>query len=343
MTVNRLAVERYQPTPEEREFLLEAGLVRIPLHIPFQIEPVNAVLVLGDPPALIDTGMRYKNNVEIVGQVLAEHGLAWSDLGEIWLTHPHLDHFGLAGEFAAMSGAQVRAWQASQSRFEEYLDHWAHARRGYLELLALSGVEPDRIEQSRNSPSHFHEMAGPAQIHRTVAAQEGVWMAGRHRATLLHVPGHSPWCTAFWLDGPGILIGGDVLLERFPSNPVYYPDDVSPLSWQGLATYQKSLRRLGELPIQKVVPGHGLSFGEHRKVVQRLMMRQDNRLERVRNLLQQGPHTVYAMAQAVFSPEMTKHALFLVMSETLRYLQWLTDLGEARPVQASNRLEYHPV
>ncbi|TNE52490.1 MAG: MBL fold metallo-hydrolase [Deltaproteobacteria bacterium] len=342
MTVSRLDVERYLPTEEERQTLLEAGLVRIPLHIPFQIEPVNAVLVLGDPPALIDTGMRYKDNVAIVEQVLAEHGLTWSDLGEIWLTHPHLDHFGLAGEFVERSGAQVRAWNASQSRFEDYLEHWAHARKGYLELLARSGVEPEQIERSRNSPSHFDEMAGPVQIHRTVAAQEGLWMAGRHRATMLHVPGHSPWCTAFWLEEPGILIGGDVLLERFPSNPVYYPDDVSPLAWQGLATYQKSLRRLRELPIQRVVPGHGFSFTGHRDVVHRLTARQDRRLERVRAFLQEGPHTVYAMAQAVFGQEMTRHALFLVMSESLCYLQWLTDLGEAVLVQTHERWEYHP-
>ncbi len=340
MFAKRFLAERYIPQADERDALAAAGIVRIPLNVPFQVEPVNVVLLLGDPPALIDTGMRYRDNWACIKRGLSEHGLSISDIGELWLTHPHLDHFGLAGDIAQHSGAQVRAWHKGQHRFEQYEALWSHDREGYLSFLRASNVASEQIEAARRSPSHFHEMAGPVVIHRPVAVQEGLWMAGRHRATMLHVPGHSPWCTAFWLEESGILLAGDAVLERIPSNPIYYPNDVSPPEWQGLKTYARSLRRLQELPVQRVIPGHGFSFTNHRKIISRSLLRLEQRQTRMRDVLSRGPKTVYEVAEAVFSPQLTKKALFLVMSESLRHLDWLVSQGQAKTFLRGNHIYY---
>lgn len=330
MFATRYRAEDFLPPEEEREALARAGLVRIPLDVPFQVEPVNVVLMLGDPPALIDTGMRFAESLSQLEQALAGYGLQWGDIGEIWLTHPHLDHFGLAGDISKLSGGQVGAWQHSAFRFEEYIEHWHRDREAYLAFLESAGVDPSWIEESRNSPSHFHEMAGAVTIQRTIAAQEGLWMAGRHRAILLHLPGHSPWCTAFWLEDAGILVGGDVLLQRMPSNPVFYPEDVSPVEWQGLDTYARSLQRVLQLPVDRIIPGHGFSFTEHQKVASRAILRLEQRRHRIRDMLQGREMTAYDVAEAVFTTTLVRKALFLVMSETLRHLEWLVSLGEIR-------------
>lgn len=325
---HRFALDRFVPLAEERAALEALGVVRIPLPIPFPMEPVNVTLLLGDPPALVDTGIRYQNALPLLDRALQTHGLDLSAIGEIWLTHPHLDHFGLAGELAERTGARVMGWQGGRSRFEQYLDHWTSDREAYVAFLEEAGVEEELRENARNAPTHYHEMAGPVRLDRTVAAQEGVWMAGRHRATLLHLPGHSPWCTAYWLEEEGLLLGGDVVLERIPSNPLFYPPGTTPASWQGLDAYCRSLQRLHDLPVRRLLPGHGASFVEHRAVILRHLGRLEQRQGRCREVLQRGPATVYELAQAVFSPELTRRALFLIMSETLRQLQWLEALGE---------------
>ena len=157
---------------------------------------------------------------------------------------------------------------------------------------------------------------------------------------MLHVPGHSPWCTAFWLEEQGLLLAGDAVLERIPSNPIYYPSDVAPLEWQGLSTYARSLRRLKDLPVQRVIPGHGFSFTNHRKVVERSLLRLQQRQTRVRQVLERGPQTVFEVAEAVFTPQLTKKALFLIMSETLRHLDWFVKRGEAKTFFQSERVYY---
>ena len=330
LTKKRLRAAYYEPDGKERDILRGYGLVRVPLEIPFRVSPVNVVLALGERPTLIDAGIRYANNMERLEQALEQVGLKVEELQEIWLTHPHLDHFGLAGEIVKRSGATLVTWEHSTTRFESYRELWDKEQISFLEMLSLSGVKEEIRNKVRNTSNFFDEMASHVNVTRTFAVGESMELAGRHQVTPLHVPGHSPWCTAFWMHDAGVLLGGDVLLERITSNPILYPPDAAPAQWQGLDVYDASLSRLHTLPCQHIVPGHGFTFGAHQDVIERAQKHLAERQERVFQILDDGPKTAYEVACALFGESVAHNAMFLVMGEAVRHLDWLVAKQLAR-------------
>lgn len=83
-------------------------IVRIPV-VPLKV--VNAHLVLqGDRALLVDAGLPgFEEKVE---RALARHGLGWSALAAIVITHAHVDHAGGAARLKERSNATVIAHRA---------------------------------------------------------------------------------------------------------------------------------------------------------------------------------------------------------------------------------------
>ncbi len=151
-------------------------------------------------------------------------------------THAHPDHVGATHAVATALGVPV----------------WAHA-------LDAPAVEDTSLIAVRQPDAPINRlfakvMLGPGHpVARTL--EEGDVVAGFE---VLHVPGHSAGHLALWRARDGVLILGDVLnaqhpLLGFPRGlrtplDVFTPDP---------ATNRASARRLGELPVQTVLFGHG--------------------------------------------------------------------------------------
>lgn len=315
----------FVPFGAEKEWMLELGILRVPFDTPFPVEPVNALLIKGEPNAIIDCGLSLPGNWERLERSCQELGFETKDIGEIYLTHPHLDHFGLAQKIVDCSGAKVFAWEFSAERFKAYPKNWFSEREVFLELLAVSGVEQAMLNKTRETPSSFKRIAQAVKITDPFAVETKKMIAGRLLADILHVPGHSPWCNAFWFKEQGILVGGDLILERITPNPIWYPSDLVPSDWQGLQVFQRSLRRIRELPVKQIIPGHGFSFQGLEKILDRAITRQVLRRDRLHTLLQGEAKTAFQCANELFGESVTKRSLFLVMSETLRHLDWLLE------------------
>ena len=75
---------------------------------------VNAHLIVGDGGnVLVDAGL--PGATKAVGETLARHGLAWSSIQAIVVTHAHVDHAGGTAELRERTGAQVIAHAAERA------------------------------------------------------------------------------------------------------------------------------------------------------------------------------------------------------------------------------------
>jgi glyoxylase-like metal-dependent hydrolase (beta-lactamase superfamily II) len=72
---------------------------------------------------------------------------------------------------------------------------------------------------------------------------------------VLHYPGHSPGSIALWESYTGVLFSGDVVYDGELSDKLYHSN---------LAEYERSLKRLRQIPVQLVHGGHHASFGRRR-------------------------------------------------------------------------------
>src|SRR5262245_57313104 len=80
------------------------------IQLPFTGGTVNVYLFLTPEPVLIDAGFNSPTAWHALQTALGEHGLTAADLARVIITHPHVDHYGLAASIAQAGQAEI--WMA---------------------------------------------------------------------------------------------------------------------------------------------------------------------------------------------------------------------------------------
>jgi glyoxylase-like metal-dependent hydrolase (beta-lactamase superfamily II) len=92
-----------------------------------------------------------------------------------------------------------------------------------------------------------------------------------------------------------------------------------------------SLRRLADLELREVLPGHGEPFGGHRSVVDERLRHHERRKEAVAAVLRdRGPCPAFEVALALFPEQAEPMGRFLALSEVLGHLDLLEADGVVR-------------
>ena len=125
-------------------------VIRIEIPIPFPIRSVNAYFIPDSNPTLIDAGFRSEKGLDAVELAIKKAGYRLTDIKRILLTHGHLDHIGLAGKIAAMSGTEVLPGHGARfsnagERAREITGH--HRMRRQEVLDAFSDNKSDLSDQ----------------------------------------------------------------------------------------------------------------------------------------------------------------------------------------------------
>ena len=162
------------------------------------------------------------------------------------LTHDHLDHMGGAHEF---------------------LDIWAHPAeapehpRGSLhgptlaQLLGVAETLPEWLLESPPgaAPDPADYRLSPVTPTRALRDGDSIDLGDR-RLRVLHLPGHSPGSIALLEPDSARLFSGDVVYDDEPLDDLIGSDR---------SAYVRSMRRLLDLDVTVVYPGHdGVLTGE---------------------------------------------------------------------------------
>ncbi|GGW43027.1 putative metallo-beta-lactamase superfamily protein [Streptomyces lucensis JCM 4490] len=190
-----------------------------------------------DELTLVDAGPLGSGRA-IAGAVTAL-GRAPSDVRRIVLTHFHTDHAGGAGEFAALSGAEVLA---------HHLD--APFVRGELD-----GPPPRLADWEvpiQAAVAELLPVGTPVPPAAVTELSDGDVLDFGGGARVLHVPGHTDGSVALFLPGEGVLFTGDTVAAS-PADGTVMPG-VFNLDRYRLRT---SLERLAALGAEVACFGHG--------------------------------------------------------------------------------------
>ncbi len=286
-------------------------------------EGTNSVyLIEGEPLTLIDSGMCFDEAQVVLERELGELGYRFEDIGQIILTHKHVDHVGQAAAIQERSGAtvfihhddraEVQGMDTDHDQFvadiRRLLDDWG-TPRSQMELLAES-VETN------------------GWTARSVVAEEltdgQVIPLGRHRIEVIHTPGHTQGCICLRM-GRYLFTGDTVLPEISPN--------VGGGELQGrglLRVFFRSLDKVRELQRDDTLamPGHGAPFREVAQRCNTLTEHHHQRLDEIRNLLADGqPRSVFEIATALFGAMHHIH-LMLGTAEANSHLEYLEEEGE---------------
>ena len=218
---------------------LEIPLVGNPL------KTLNSYLILGPRSLLVDTGFRQEPCREAMERELAEVGVD-RDRMDVFLTHLHSDHTGLAPELVrpgcrvyigAVDGQRMLAGQSEEA--------WRRLNAAYVQE-GFSEEEMDLLWDSNPAKN-----AGPVPYDGYVFLQDGdVLQRGSHTLRCVLTPGHTPGHLCLYEPEKRWLFSGDHILFHITPNIC---------RWSGvtdsLGDYLESLKRIRTLPVEAPVSG----------------------------------------------------------------------------------------
>ena len=311
----------------------------ISLPTPFYVGDVNVYLIAADPVTLIDVGPKTKEAANALREGLRKHGVRFSDVRRIVLTHAHEDHCGLAKQIrdeAKNAEILVHEWETGHL-------FGRLAKEEHRKLLFRAGV-PDEIF---NNLQMLYEDISLL----TDALEDGEFGALRDEMDLefetgilkvLHTPGHTPGSCSFIREANRTLICGDCVLKRITPNPVLSPDPIDPEKrFKSLGEYLVSLAKLRSFAPTLVYGGHGEPVTDFEEIFNRYVREINQRQAQTISLIDRQRLTAWELAQRLFPDAINKDVhRFLAISETVAHLDYAQTEGKIA-VEFKNGTEFY--
>ncbi|MER2078679.1 MBL fold metallo-hydrolase [Psychrobacillus psychrotolerans] len=292
---------------------------KIIIPTPFAVGDVNAYLVKGDVLTLIDAGPKTEEALIALTNGIKEAGYELADIEQVVLTHHHPDHAGWTDAFekATILGHEYnQVWMTRDEEFLQYHDHF------YLQCLKEEGVPEEYfkwVEKMRRPLNLLGSRSIDTYLY------EGDILPGHPDIEVLETLGHAQSHLSFWSERTKVLIGGDLILEKISSNPLIEPplnaNDERPKS---MLQYNASLKKIQQLPIEKVYSGHGNEVYNIQELVAYRLEKQKERALKVLDMMSAGEKTIFELTKQLF-PKVYEKELGLTLSETIGQIDYLIE------------------
>jgi glyoxylase-like metal-dependent hydrolase (beta-lactamase superfamily II) len=310
-------------------------LYQLIIPTPFPVGPVN-IYVARDPEddglTLVDCGPRTSEARAAIDAGLAALGHSIHDVRRIVVTHAHADHYGLAANIAAESGAQVLTHSFNRPTLQASTDESERRLAFYANLLRESGVPAELVGAIDNVRRSVGDYADTVDVTGDLNDGDTLALAGR-AWQVLHTPGHSTGLICLYEPHSRVLLSNDHLLRDISSNPLVEPPPPGALHrYKSLVEYIGQMQRVAAMDVSVAWPGHGEPIHDIRELVRQRVAFHAQRAERILGLFDGDPLTAYQIARRVF-PQLDPLNFFLAISEVLGHLELLESEGRVSAIQ----------
>ena len=305
------------------------GIFRLVLPLPIPgLDEVNAYLLTDSASAtLVDCGIyapapERDHGWEDLESAFAATGTAAHVTERLVVTHPHIDHYGMAGRFVETTGSEL--WMHERSK--EELDNYRHPDRAKERMSAMlqdhgvSENEIDEVTAFDDLRIFISEVIDPTNV----VSDGDVVVVGGRQWEVIHTPGHSPSHICLWDSTDRILISGDHLLGAItPHIDFRRGEEEDPLG-----QFLESLERIENLDPALVLPGHGRPFNDGAARARAVLRHHDRRLGSILQVVRNEPHTADEITDEIFGDALLDFQRRLALGEALAHLAYLRKRGE---------------
>jgi glyoxylase-like metal-dependent hydrolase (beta-lactamase superfamily II) len=263
------------------------------LQLPFTGGNVNVYLFLTPEPVLIDAGYNSPTAWHALQAALGERGLTAADLTRVIITHPHVDHYGLAAQIAQAGQAEIWMADVGVHWLRDFPRLWQRRIDYYRDtLLPGLGLAPATSQSYLQWMIDTLDAWEPMPAARIVSFPTSQLLEfGGLDWQVLHMPGHDSYLTCFYQLETQQLLSSDALIIP-TATPVIDAPPPGEARTPALPQLVQSLDRLAALDVEMVYPGHGPPFGDHRTVIQAQQVRIQERVTECWRHLDTGVSTV---------------------------------------------------
>ena len=285
--------------------------------VPFDVGSVNVYLLLGDPVTLLDTGTRLNFSVDDLFELVRRTGIDPDSIQQLILSHRHIDHFGLGGAVKERVGCQV----VSSSIDGPFMADWQGMAVGSRDLFRRSGrafgIPDDLFRVNEQWAKNILMMAESVKSDRLV--KEGdIVVAGGRSLRVIECPGHTEGLVTFFDVASGVFLANDHVLQHITPNPDVYDYDVDHLR-SGLPDYIDSLRKVRDLPVSVVLPGHGFEMTDLAGRVDEVLFHHEQRADKIAGIVAEQPRNIFEVVNVVW-PKLGERDAHLAVREIIGHI-----------------------
>lgn len=307
------------------------GLWSIPVPIP--INPLRYVLVYAletrDGVAIVDAGWHTDEAYGALVAGLASAGYEIGDVKAVLVTHMHPDHYGLAGRIREESGAWIGLHREDARHLHDRYDDEAMSKLidQQREQLVRCGVPDFTAQELAEASKMLREFVTMAAPDRLIEDGERLDLPG-WELRAVWTPGHTPGHLCFVAPERRLLFSGDHVLAKITPHVGAHPQSGP----NPLADYLDSLRKVGELTVDEVLPAHEFRFLELAARIDYVIAHHEGRLAEVERAVTDSPgltcwdittRLTWSRPWETIPPFMQRTA----NNETLAHLVWLESRG----------------
>jgi glyoxylase-like metal-dependent hydrolase (beta-lactamase superfamily II) len=315
-----MAHRRREPAP---------GVLRLVLPLPLLgLDRVNAyVLTSGARLTLVDCGIydpdpSMDHGWTSLREAITASGLRLEDVDRLVVTHPHVDHYGMAARVLGETGCELWMHEAAADELQMYADPDAMVKV-LRSMLVDHGVDEEGLDELVQFEDWRPYVAGMGLPTHEVRGGES-FSAGKRTWEVVHTPGHSPSHVCLWSPADRILISGDHLLGSVTPHIDFrrgYGDDP-------LGDFLASLEVVERLDPALVLPGHGRPFTEGAARARAVARHHDRRLGAIVQVLRREPKTAVEITDEIFGTTLLNFHRRLALGEALAHLAYLRKRDE---------------
>ncbi len=315
------------------------------LDIPLVGNPLknlNSYLILGERSLLIDTGFRQQPCREAMERQLEELGVD-RDRMDIFLTHLHSDHSGLAPELIR-PGCSIYIGRVDGERLTRNQREPAFWKATYQEYVK-DGFTPEQMEILwTDNPA---KNAAPVPYQNYVFLEDGTELVyGDHVLRCVETPGHTPGHLCLYDVSHRWLFSGDHVLFHITPNICRWGSVAD-----SLGDYLESLHKVKDLPVDLLLPAHREETGDLAARIAELEAHHARRIQDALETVGQEPGlTAYEIAGRMSWSircrnweEFPLTQKYFAVGEALSHLDYLTVRGRVERRMADGKYRYFTV
>jgi len=313
--------------------------IEIPLH-GSPLKWLNSYIVKGDDRHLIiDTGFNREECLKKMNASLQKLGVDLNKT-DIFITHLHVYHIGLAGTLARENTkVYLNEQEAQQINFAH--DNWNYYWQEITDVYVANGFVADGAQLSMKShPAHKDGFKG--KIDFTTVKNGDMIDVGDFHFRCVATPGHSPGHMSLYEADKKILVAGDHILFDITPNISYWVQ-----MEDALGQYLNSLEKVNALDVKLVLTGHRRLVHDLQRRVKELQEHHRERLNEVlvalsdgeKDVLQIAPHIKWDITAKTWEefPPMQKWFAF---GETMAHVRYLEARGKVRRKSQNGMIKY---
>lgn len=283
-----------QETAPGTELLPGIYLLRLPLT-GSPLRWTNGYLIRADDGwTLVDCGWKMPEVLDALQTQVTDIGARLEDIRTLVITHHHADHYGMAGTLVAMNQARMLMHRLDWLWIERELGDFQTMVSNVDIWLKQNGAPEFVIAEDERR--HLDFLQRYTITEPDVKLEDGQRITvGNHALEVVWTPGHTEGHICLFDAERRVLMTGDHVLDPITPNVSLTREYLG----NPLGRYLESLRKVGELDADLVLPAHGEPFHGVSRRVQELLAHHDEREAEVLEAVSHGERTGYEVAGAL--------------------------------------------